>query len=174
MDLGFLPQTFPRAHVEKLRHVPLLTLGSAPDDEFALAAKRLADVFLSALALAVVTAALVVVTVVFGRRDAAAFERPVLRPWSHPPPVQESPVNVEVVWPADALAGKTATLRLMLRHSLYDAQEAHRTLPEKRTGTAPMIRDAPKVVRMRKAERRRRMRGNCPSTSSAVPSVSSA
>src|SRR5262249_46239398 len=53
VDLGFLPQTFPRAHVEKLRHVPLLTLGSAPDDEFALAAKRTADIIVSAVALAV-------------------------------------------------------------------------------------------------------------------------
>jgi exopolysaccharide biosynthesis polyprenyl glycosylphosphotransferase len=48
VDLGFLPRTFPRAHVERLRHVPLLTLGSAPDNEFALAAKRLADIGVSA------------------------------------------------------------------------------------------------------------------------------
>src|SRR5262249_25154594 len=55
VDLGFLPQTFPRAHVEKLRHVPLLTLGSAPDNEFALATKRLADVALHATALVVLS-----------------------------------------------------------------------------------------------------------------------
>jgi exopolysaccharide biosynthesis polyprenyl glycosylphosphotransferase len=55
VDLGFLPQTFPRAHVERLRHVPLLTLGSAPDNEFALAAKRLADVIASASSLVVLS-----------------------------------------------------------------------------------------------------------------------
>jgi exopolysaccharide biosynthesis polyprenyl glycosylphosphotransferase len=55
VDLGFLPQTFPRAHVEKLRHVPLLTLGSAPDNEFALAAKRTADVVVSASSLIVLS-----------------------------------------------------------------------------------------------------------------------
>jgi exopolysaccharide biosynthesis polyprenyl glycosylphosphotransferase len=55
VDLGFLPQSFPRAHVEKLRHVPLLTLGSAPDNEFALATKRLADVVVSASALVILS-----------------------------------------------------------------------------------------------------------------------
>ena len=55
VDLGFLPHIFPRAHVEKLRHVPLLTLGSAPDDEFALAAKRMADVVVSASSLVVLS-----------------------------------------------------------------------------------------------------------------------
>jgi exopolysaccharide biosynthesis polyprenyl glycosylphosphotransferase len=55
VDLGFLPQTFPRAHVERLRHVPLLTLGSAPDDEFALAAKRTADVVVSGTSLVVLS-----------------------------------------------------------------------------------------------------------------------
>ncbi len=61
VDLGFLPQTFPRAHVEKLRHVPLLTLGSAPDDEFALAAKRLADVILSAFSLLILSPLLLLI-----------------------------------------------------------------------------------------------------------------
>jgi exopolysaccharide biosynthesis polyprenyl glycosylphosphotransferase len=51
VDLGFLPQTFPRVHMENLRHVPLLTLGSAPNNEFALLAKRTADVVVSASAL---------------------------------------------------------------------------------------------------------------------------
>jgi exopolysaccharide biosynthesis polyprenyl glycosylphosphotransferase len=51
VDLGFLPQTFPRVHLENLRHVPLLTLGSTPNNEFALFAKRVADILLSAIAL---------------------------------------------------------------------------------------------------------------------------
>jgi exopolysaccharide biosynthesis polyprenyl glycosylphosphotransferase len=51
VDLGFLPQTFPRVHMENLRHVPLLTLGSAPNNEFALMAKRMADATVSAIAL---------------------------------------------------------------------------------------------------------------------------
>lgn len=51
VDLGFLPQTFPRVHMENLRHVPLLTLASAPNNEFALLAKRSADVVVSASAL---------------------------------------------------------------------------------------------------------------------------
>jgi exopolysaccharide biosynthesis polyprenyl glycosylphosphotransferase len=63
VDLGFLPQTFPRAHVEKLRHVPLLTLGSAPDNEFALAAKRVADVIASASALVILSPLMLVIAI---------------------------------------------------------------------------------------------------------------
>ena len=55
VDLGFLPRTFPRVHMENLRHVPLLTLGSAPDNEFALLAKRSADVVVSASALVILS-----------------------------------------------------------------------------------------------------------------------
>jgi exopolysaccharide biosynthesis polyprenyl glycosylphosphotransferase len=55
VDLGFLPKTFPRVHVENLRHIPLLTLGSAPDNELALFAKRTADLTVSALALIVLS-----------------------------------------------------------------------------------------------------------------------
>jgi len=55
VDLGFLPQTFPRVHMENLRHVPLLTLGSAPNDEFALLAKRSADAVVSASALVILS-----------------------------------------------------------------------------------------------------------------------
>ena len=55
VDLGFLQHTFPRVHVEKLRHVPLLTLGSAPDNEVALLAKRAADLVLSSTALIVLS-----------------------------------------------------------------------------------------------------------------------
>ena len=56
----------------------------------------------------------------------ARFERPVLRLWTRPPPLHESPVNLEVVWPADAKAGATATLRVMLRHSREDASRSTR------------------------------------------------
>ena len=48
----------------------------------------------------------------------ARFERPVLRLWTRPPPPQESPVALDVVWPADAASGTTGTLRIMVRHSL--------------------------------------------------------
>ena len=48
----------------------------------------------------------------------ARLEVPVLRLWSRPPPSQDSPVKVEIVWPADARAGKVGTLRLLLRQSL--------------------------------------------------------
>ena len=51
VDLGFFPRTFARVHLENLRHVPLLTLGSTPNNEFALFAKRAADLLVSALAL---------------------------------------------------------------------------------------------------------------------------
>ena len=51
VDLGFLPQTFPRVHLENLRNIPLLTLGSTPNNELALFAKRAADLILSACAL---------------------------------------------------------------------------------------------------------------------------
>src|ERR1700730_2698481 len=51
VDLGFFPRTFARVHLENLRHIPLLTLGSTPNNEFALFAKRSADLIVSALAL---------------------------------------------------------------------------------------------------------------------------
>jgi exopolysaccharide biosynthesis polyprenyl glycosylphosphotransferase len=53
VDLGFFPRTFPRVHVENLRHIPLLTLGSTPDNELALFAKRTADLLVSAVTLIV-------------------------------------------------------------------------------------------------------------------------
>ena len=55
VDLGFFPRTFARVHLENLRHVPLLTLGSTPNNELALFAKRTADLILSALALIVLS-----------------------------------------------------------------------------------------------------------------------
>jgi exopolysaccharide biosynthesis polyprenyl glycosylphosphotransferase len=63
VDLGFFPRTFPRVHLENLRHVPLLTLGSTPDNEFALFAKRAADLMVSALALIVLAPLLLILAI---------------------------------------------------------------------------------------------------------------
>jgi hypothetical protein len=52
----------------------------------------------------------------------ADLERPVLRLWSRPPPPVSSPVNLEVVWPSEARAGHVDTVRVMLRHSMTQAQ----------------------------------------------------
>jgi len=60
VDLGFFPRTFPRVHVENLRHIPLLTLGSTPDNELALFAKRTADLLVSALTLIVLSPVMLV------------------------------------------------------------------------------------------------------------------
>lgn len=60
VDLGFFPRTFPRVHLENLRHVPLLTLGSTPNNEFALFAKRAVDLIVSAVALVVLSPLLVI------------------------------------------------------------------------------------------------------------------
>ena len=59
----------------------------------------------------------------------ARFERPVLRMWTRPPPPYESPVGLEVVWPADAGAGGSGTLRLMLRHVLEGSIEIDTKVP---------------------------------------------
>ena len=61
VDLGFLPRTFSHVHVEKLGHIPLLSLGAAPHDEFLLFAKRAVDVVVSALALALLSPLLLLV-----------------------------------------------------------------------------------------------------------------
>jgi exopolysaccharide biosynthesis polyprenyl glycosylphosphotransferase len=63
VNLGFLPQTFARVHLENLRHVPLLTLGFAPNDELALMAKRVFDVALSAILLVVLSPVLLALAV---------------------------------------------------------------------------------------------------------------
>jgi len=59
----------------------------------------------------------------------ARFERPVLRLWTRPPPPHESPVGLEVVWPADAASGSTGTLRLMVRHVLDGSFEIDTKVP---------------------------------------------
>jgi exopolysaccharide biosynthesis polyprenyl glycosylphosphotransferase len=63
VDLGFFPRTFPRVHLENLRHVPLLTLGSTPNNEFALFAKRAADLIVSALALIVLAPVMLILAI---------------------------------------------------------------------------------------------------------------
>ena len=59
----------------------------------------------------------------------ARFERPVLRMWTRPPPPLESPVGLEVVWPADAAAGGSGTLRLTVRHVLEGSIEIDTKVP---------------------------------------------
>lgn len=73
VDLGFFPRTFPRVHLENLRHVPLLTLGSTPNNEFALFAKRMSDLVASTLALIVLSPLLLIVS--------------ILVKWSSPGPI---------------------------------------------------------------------------------------
>ena len=73
VDLGFFPRTFPRVHLENLRHVPLLTLGSTPNNEFALFAKRVSDLVASTLALIVLSPLLLIVS--------------ILVKWSSPGPI---------------------------------------------------------------------------------------
>ena len=51
-----------------------------------------------------------------GQGVVARLERPVLRSWTRPPPLQESPVGLEVVWPEKARAGSTGMLVVTLRH----------------------------------------------------------
>jgi exopolysaccharide biosynthesis polyprenyl glycosylphosphotransferase len=63
VDLGFFPRTFARVHLENLRHIPLLTLGSTPNNEFALFAKRAADLIISALALIVLSPFMLVIAI---------------------------------------------------------------------------------------------------------------
>jgi exopolysaccharide biosynthesis polyprenyl glycosylphosphotransferase len=62
VDLGFLPRTFSHVHLEKLGHIPLLSLGAAPHDEFLLFAKRVVDVVLSAIAVVLLSPLLLLVT----------------------------------------------------------------------------------------------------------------
>lgn len=60
VELGFLPRTLSRVYLENLRHIPLLTFGSTPENELQLFAKRSADVILSTIALVVLWPLLVV------------------------------------------------------------------------------------------------------------------
>jgi hypothetical protein len=49
----------------------------------------------------------------------ARFEQPMLRLWSHPPQASESALHLETHWPPAWMTwGKTAALRVTLRHEL--------------------------------------------------------
>ena len=63
VDLGFFPRTFARVHLENLRHIPLLTLGSTPDNELALFAKRMADLIVSVMALMVLSPLMLILAI---------------------------------------------------------------------------------------------------------------
>ena len=63
VDLGFFPRTFPRVHLENLRHIPLLTLGSTPNNEFALFAKRAVDLIVSTLALILLSPLMLIIAI---------------------------------------------------------------------------------------------------------------
>lgn len=62
VDLGFLPRSFSHVHVERLGHIPLLSLGAAPHDEFLLFAKRVVDFVVSAVALVLLSPLLLLLT----------------------------------------------------------------------------------------------------------------
>jgi exopolysaccharide biosynthesis polyprenyl glycosylphosphotransferase len=55
MQLDFLPQGFNHVFVEHLGQIPLLTFASSPQNDFALAFKRVVDIVVSALALIVLS-----------------------------------------------------------------------------------------------------------------------
>jgi exopolysaccharide biosynthesis polyprenyl glycosylphosphotransferase len=55
VQLDFLPRGFNHVFVEHLGHVPLLTFASTPQNDFALAFKRLVDVVIAAIALILVS-----------------------------------------------------------------------------------------------------------------------
>ena len=63
VDLGFFPRAFARVHLENLRHIPLLTLGSTPNNEFALFAKRAVDLIVSAIALILLSPLLLIIAI---------------------------------------------------------------------------------------------------------------
>lgn len=60
LQLDFLPRTFSRVYLENLRHVPLLTFASTPENELHLAVKRAADAVLAAVLLALLAPLLLV------------------------------------------------------------------------------------------------------------------
>jgi len=55
MQLEFLPAAFSRIYLEKFRHMPLLSLSSAPDSELRLFFKRVFDVVVSGISLLVLS-----------------------------------------------------------------------------------------------------------------------
>jgi len=63
IHLDFLPRTFSHVYLENLRHVPLLTFGSTPDNELHLFAKRASDFILSVLTLLLLSPLMLVLAV---------------------------------------------------------------------------------------------------------------
>lgn len=59
----------------------------------------------------------------------ARLERPVLRLWSRPPPPNESPVSIEIVWPSDARSGIAGSLRVVLKHGRNEPTEIDARIP---------------------------------------------
>lgn len=55
VQLEFLPAAYSRIYVEKFRHMPLLSLSSAPDSELRLFFKRVLDVVISGISLVVLS-----------------------------------------------------------------------------------------------------------------------
>jgi exopolysaccharide biosynthesis polyprenyl glycosylphosphotransferase len=55
LQLEFLPSAYSRIYLEKFRHMPLLSLSSAPDSELRLFFKRVFDVVVSGIALVVLS-----------------------------------------------------------------------------------------------------------------------
>jgi hypothetical protein len=47
----------------------------------------------------------------------ARLERPAVRLWSHPPDAPESPIHLDLSWPADARAGANGVLSVNARHT---------------------------------------------------------
>jgi len=61
VQLEFVPQPFSRVYVERLRHVPMLTLSVTPESQLRLLAKRTFDILLSAIALVLLSPLMLVV-----------------------------------------------------------------------------------------------------------------
>ena len=59
----------------------------------------------------------------------ARLERPALRLWSHPPDAAESPLELDVAWPADARAGTTGVVSVSVRHTRGRATTVDVRLP---------------------------------------------
>jgi hypothetical protein len=59
----------------------------------------------------------------------ARLERPVIRLWSRPPPSPESPLHLDVTWPADARAGMKSVVSVTVRHTRGKRTEVDVRLP---------------------------------------------
>lgn len=61
VQLEFLPSPYSRIYLEKFRHVPLLSLSTAPESELLLLLKRIADVVIAVFSLALLSPLLVAI-----------------------------------------------------------------------------------------------------------------